>query len=128
VAGEIGVNQTWIPRRDILVRQLQSLAHSSWRVDDHHIRPFDEPFENLSRAGGFQIHSHSAFVAIVQMPGIVVLGAGLRRDLEYNFLQVAPWGFTLDYVSAKIRQNYPPAPARARARHSPPPQPRRGSV
>src|SRR5215813_5580936 len=75
-----------------------------WRVDDHHIRPFDEPFENLSRAGGFQIHSHSAFVAIVQMPGIVVLGAGLRRDLEYNSLRVARWRFNLDHVSAKVGQ------------------------
>src|SRR5262245_50756486 len=40
------------------------------------------------------------------MPGIVVLGAGLRRDLEYNPLQVTSGRLNLDNVSAKVGQDH----------------------
>src|SRR5262245_55752717 len=40
------------------------------------------------------------------MPGIVVLGAGLRWDLEYHPLQVTRGRFNLDHVSAKVGQDH----------------------
>ena len=76
-----------------------------WGVDDQHIGPLDEPFENLPRVSRLQIESQSPLVAIVQVPGIVILGARLRRDLVSNPPQIARGRFDLDHISAKVGQD-----------------------
>ena len=47
VTSQVRINQPGIPLRDILVLQLQLLTRRMRRVDDQHVRPLDEPFQNL---------------------------------------------------------------------------------
>src|SRR5229473_6959774 len=64
VAGEVSVNQPGIPVREILVRQLEPLAYRMWKVDDQHVSPLDQPFENLLRTRRLQVDGHSALVTV----------------------------------------------------------------
>ena len=105
VAGEVGVDQPGIPRRDVLVFELEALARGMRRVDDHDVGPFDQPLENLHRVGRFQVDRHSALVAIVQMPEIVVPRVRLRRDLVHHSPQVAGGWLDLDDLGAEVGQD-----------------------
>ena len=92
--------------RDVLVFQLQLLARRMRRVDDEHVRPLDEAFQNLRRMWRFQIESQSPLVAIVQVPGIIIVGLGLRRNLIADSPGVTRWRFDLDNVRAKVGQDH----------------------
>ena len=75
-------------------------------IHDQHVGPFDEPFDDCSCLGRFEIQGQSPLVAIVQMPGIVVPGARLRRNLVNDALQITRRRLDLDYLSAEVRQNH----------------------
>ncbi len=72
-AREIGVDQARIPLRQIVILQLQSPARGMRRIDDEHVRPFDEPLDHRASAGRFQVERHAALVAVHEVPGIRVL-------------------------------------------------------
>ena len=77
-----------------------------WKIDDEHIRPHDEPLENLPRVRRFQIDGQSALVAIIQMPRIVLVGDRLRWYFVRMPMWVAGSGrFDLDDVRSKIGQD-----------------------
>ena len=54
----------------------------------------------------FQIERQSPLVAIVQVPGIVVVGSRLGRNLVPDSPCVTRGRFNLDHVSAKIGQDH----------------------
>ena len=105
-AGEIRIDQTRIPLRNIVIFELQFLARRMRRVDDQHVGPFDQPLENLLGARRFQIERHAALVAIGQVPGIGVFRLRLRRDLVTMSPEVAVGRLNLDDVSAKVGQDH----------------------
>jgi hypothetical protein len=72
------------------------------RVDNENVGPFDEFFENLLRARGFQIKSDAALVAIGEVPRVGILGDRLRREVVRNSPQVAVRRLNLDDVGAEI--------------------------
>src|ERR1700686_3358955 len=86
------------------------------RIDDEHVSPFDQLFENLLRARGFQIKSDAALVAIGQMPGVGILGDRLRRQVVRNSPQVAVRRLYLDDVGTEVGKNHGSAWARDKAR------------
>src|ERR1700752_852604 len=53
--GEIRVDQTWIPRRDVIIFQLEFLAGGVGRINDEHVGPLDEPLHYSLSARSFQV-------------------------------------------------------------------------
>src|SRR2546425_2711270 len=106
VTGEVAVDETRIPLHHVLIGQLQSLACWMGGVDDQHVCPLDQSLENLPRLGRFQVECQSPLVAIVQMPGIVLGGAGLGRNLVPNSPGVARGRLDLDDVGAEVGQDH----------------------
>ena len=86
------------------------------RVDDQDIGPLDQPPQNALRLGRLQIERQSALVAIVEVPGIVVLGARLRRDLVSYPPGIAGRRFDLDHVGAEVGQDHRGSRTRDEAR------------
>ena len=80
-AGEVGIDQTRVPTRDVIIFEVQLLARMVRRVDDEHVGPVDELDENLLCARRLQIERDAALVAVGEMPGIGFLGSRLDRDL-----------------------------------------------
>src|SRR5258708_30306330 len=89
------------------------------RLDDERVSPFDEFFENLLRARGFQIKSDAALVAIGEVPGVGILGDRLRRQVVRNSPQVAVRRLHFDDVGTEVGQNHSSAWARYKAREIP---------
>src|SRR5262249_29735989 len=102
IASQVAINQAGIPLRNILIFQLQLLARVMWCVDDEHVGPLHESFENFSRVGRFQIESNPPLVAIGQMPLISVFGERLwRKPVPVSPRFTLGW-FDFDYVSAEV--------------------------
>ena len=74
------------------------------RVDDEHVGPFDELFENLLGRRRFQVDRHAALVAVGQVPG-VGLFRKRRRDLLPVPPELAAWRLHFDHVSAEVGQD-----------------------
>ena len=106
VAGQVSVNQTWIPLRNILILQLEFLARPMRSVDDEHVGPFDQALQNLPRVGRFQVQSQSTLVTVVQMPLISVFGERLRGEPVRHPPQLAHGWFDFDDIGAEVRQNH----------------------
>ena len=87
-----------------------------WRIDDQYIGPLDQPPQNALRLGRLQIERQPAFVAVVEMPGIVVLGSRLRRDLVSYPPGIAGRRFNLDDVGAEVGQDHSGSRTRDEAR------------
>src|SRR5258706_7097947 len=83
-ARDVGVDESRIPPHHILIFELQSCARGMRRIDDEHISPFDELFENLLGARRLQIKSNAALVAIGEVPGVRILGDRLRWQVVRN--------------------------------------------
>ncbi len=86
------------------------------RIDDEHVGPFDELFDDLRCARRFQIERHAALVAVGQMPGIGILRLRLRGNLVPVSPQIAVRRLHLDHVGAEIGQDHGGAGTRDEAR------------
>src|SRR6516225_4820123 len=69
-ARDVGVDQTWVPLRDILVLKFEMFTCRMWRVDDESIGPLDQPFEHFSGFRRFQVERQAALIAVVQVPQV----------------------------------------------------------
>src|SRR6202035_5800717 len=103
--GDVGVDQTRIPLRHVLIFQLQSGTRRMWRVDDENVGPFDQLFENLMGARRLQIKRHAPLVAIGKMPGVRVLRDRLWWQVVRMSPQLAARRLHLDDVGAEVGQN-----------------------
>ena len=113
VAGQVGVNQTGIPLRNIVILQLQFLTRRMRSVDDQHVRPLDQALQNLPCIGRFQIQSQSTLVAIVQMPLISVFSQRLRKGTLLAILHDSPLGGSTLITSAPKSDKITAAPGPA---------------
>ena len=79
VTGQIGIDQPGIPLARYPRTSASAACALDGRVDDQHVRPLDQPFQNLPCVWRLQIERHSALVAIVEMPRIVIVRSRLWR-------------------------------------------------
>ena len=106
IAGNVGVNQAGIPRRNVLISDLKALPNWIWEIDNEYVRPLDEPFHNLSSVRRLQVEGHPAFIAIRQMPAVVLLRAGVRGDFVCHAVRVTdPWRFNFDHIRPEVRKH-----------------------
>ena len=116
VARHVGVDQAGIPGCDVLVLEAEALSGRMRRIDDQHVRPPDQPLEDVPRARRLEIERESPLVAVVEMPGIVVGGARLRRNLVRDPPRIAARRLDLDHVGAEVGQDHRRARTRDEAR------------
>src|SRR5260370_25365884 len=105
VAGDIRIDQTRIPFRDVFILQSQLLSRRMWSVDDEHVSPLDQLLENFPSFRLFKVECEAALVAVSQLKGIRLFRIWLRRDLLPYSPQLPLPRLHLDHVSAEIRQD-----------------------
>src|SRR5205085_1686449 len=74
ISCNVPVNQTRIDCGDSFIGQVESFTHVWWVIDDKHIGPTYQLAQNLLPLGTFQIQGHTAFIAIGQLPRVVLRG------------------------------------------------------
>src|SRR5882724_7007009 len=104
-AGKIGIDQTRIPLRDIVIFELQFLARGMRCVNDEHVGPLGQPLENLLRARSFQIEGNATLVSIRQLEGIRLFRMRLGRDLLPLSPQLSLRRLDLDDFRAEVGQD-----------------------
>ena len=106
VAGERGIDQPLVERREFLIGDAEPLAHGGRKIGDEDVGLGDEAMQHRLAFRLGEVEREALLVAGLQHPGEIVLAGGISRQVRQVAIGIArSRRLDLDHVGAEIRQH-----------------------
>ena len=106
VAGEGGIDQPLVVRREVIIGDAEPRAHRRRKIGDEDVGLGGEAMQHRLSLGLGEVEREAPLVAGFQQPREIVLADGVARQVRQVAVGIAGSGrLDLDHVGAEIRQH-----------------------